>query len=720
MSLHLGNLSSRAHRDKLERVFRRFGLCNVQLKDGFGFVVYDFPTNAEKALRALRGKNICGEPITLSWSNRQPRPLQRFSRGNRSYETQPGRKSARGENYGNRELGSKGRQDYKIGFKHPVNDGGRLNSADMVDEVTSNHQNNIKEYKGEKHHNLREDLHDEGNNVQRNLMDNDRWEERVGVPSNEIEVEGGLEFDRYEPDDDDDDDDRRDEDGDQQVTHSGSSPTLRKSQDKIGREQMGKGALSHLDDLKSHQTCYICGELGHKMRSCPQENVSWRKKFSRFDRRCDNDMNFRAKVEGDMKRFGSKSQGRLVISRDAVLMTRHKSNGKTSRLRKHRRLIRSGNSQVKEETCRGAWRKDYVEKKHSRRENGTPERRYAKKARGSVSSPVHSEYPASRSLSLSKPSKFVSGSGSHLRSRSISSRTCSSSRSRSGSTSQYSGSGNYKSRARSRSSSPTSLSVSVSLGRPLPSSPNKIHMNQKCSLVDATCHESKEIWVEQAQLVEGDAGSDNSKLETMKVAVENNNAIAPFKVEEQTEKDNDEDNNRAISKVSSEVKNSCIPLLEKCDVTVESLSPQSLGEMSNIHNSDVLVTEQVLVPTKRSDSEALMIEHLSAPIEKPDPEASVKSSTSIPTSISSEEWYMVLKHYGLDHPVENEKDLPVEAYFGTARLWPWEIIYYRRLRKGPISAENYSRRIAQNQQFGIIDKYIRSSSGWGELGQENL
>lgn len=76
---------------------------------------------------------------------------------------------------------------------------------------------------------------------------------------------------------------------------------------------------------------------------------------------------------------------------------------------------------------------------------------------------------------------------------------------------------------------------------------------------------------------------------------------------------------------------------------------------------------------------------------------------------------MVLKHYGMKLPDENERHLPVEDYFGSSRSWPWEIIYYRRLKKGPISTGNYSRRLAQNQEFGIVDKYIRGSSGWGEI-----
>ncbi|KAA8516788.1 hypothetical protein F0562_017102 [Nyssa sinensis] len=189
MSLHLGNLSSRVRRDNLECVFWRFGQCNVQLKDGFGFVVYDLPANAEKALRALRGRNICGEPITLSCSNREPRPLQRFARDARFHEAQRGRNYARGEDYVNRKFGSNYQQDYRIGFKQPDSDGGRLNSADMVDEVTSYHEDNIKDYKGEKHDNFKEAFADEGGRVEPNLLDNDRWGEQVDDPSNEIGVE---------------------------------------------------------------------------------------------------------------------------------------------------------------------------------------------------------------------------------------------------------------------------------------------------------------------------------------------------------------------------------------------------------------------------------------------------------------------------------------------------------------------------------------------------
>jgi hypothetical protein len=116
----------------------------------------------------------------------------------------------------------------------------------------------------------------------------------------------------------------------------------------------------------------------------------------------------------------------------------------------------------------------------------------------------------------------------------------------------------------------------------------------------------------------------------------------------------------------------------------------------------------------------LEMEHMQEPIKKPDSETLVNSQTGHSTSMSLEEMYKVLKHYGLELSEENEGHLSVEAYFGSARLWPWEIIYYRRQKKGPVSIENYARRVVQNEEFGIVDKYIRSSSGWGEMDKENF
>ncbi|CAN6272930.1 unnamed protein product [Urochloa humidicola] len=81
--------------------------------------------------------------------------------------------------------------------------------------------------------------------------------------------------------------------------------------------------------------------------------------------------------------------------------------------------------------------------------------------------------------------------------------------------------------------------------------------------------------------------------------------------------------------------------------------------------------------------------------------------------LTTNEVIAALKHYGMEAR-EDSSDQPVEKYFGAARLWPWEIIYYRRHKKGPISTENYAKRLEQNKEFGIVDQYVRSSSGWWE------
>lgn len=40
----------------------------VPIKDGYGFVVYEFHQDYEKSLRALRGRSICEERSTVTWS----------------------------------------------------------------------------------------------------------------------------------------------------------------------------------------------------------------------------------------------------------------------------------------------------------------------------------------------------------------------------------------------------------------------------------------------------------------------------------------------------------------------------------------------------------------------------------------------------------------------------------------------------------------------------
>lgn len=697
MSLYIGNLSTRTRRDELERVFRRFGRCNVQLKkDGYGFIVFDYPSDAEKALRALQGKNICGEPLTLTWSNKQPRPFQKFARAAGSYESQRGRNAARGGDHDGRKMGSNGWRDYKMRIKQPDSDGGRLDYADTLEnEAGGCHgpQENIQDYFEEEH----QGLHDEGGSVVADLVDNDRWGGQVLGTSNGNGIENGIGFDRYEPYRGYD---GKDEIENQRIGYTGGSPVPRNSQESLGRDQIGDAALNHPNDSKPWPTCYSCGASGHKKRDCPKENAL-RRKSTKFDLRQNDDMRKNGRGRGEMDRFGSKSWGNHRSSRDTISARQLRDDRRASGSKDHWRLIKSRSSPVTKETDRDR-RVDNGGKKR-RRGIGSPKRSTAKKVRKSISSPHHSDDTASRSRSTSQSSKSLPKSRFHSRLRSTNSRARSlSCNSRSSSKSPYSGTRSIKSR--SRSSSSTSLSLSVSLGQPLPSTPNKAQLNSKDSLCNATTPKSTDIPVERLQPIDLNTGLDSADFENTTMVVNNENVLSSSKVEVDMEKnqtlERDDYGNHITSGSLYEVTNPSTPMTEKGALTAGSSPPEILGGTVKLKNSSALQME--LMPAK------------------PDTETFAKSQTGCSTSISSEEMYMVLKHYGLEPPEENEGHLSIEAYFGSARFWPWDVIYYRRMKKGLISIENYDRRVAQNKEFGIVDKYIRSSSGWGEMDKDNL
>ncbi|XP_041025104.1 serine-arginine protein 55-like [Juglans microcarpa x Juglans regia] len=685
MSLYIGNLSARTQRGELEHIFRRFGSCNVQLKkDGYGFVVFDVRPDAEKALKALQGRKICGEPLTLTWSNKQPRPFRKYERGARLYESQHGMNAGRGGDYASRKMGSNSWRDYKMGFKHPDSDGGRLHSADMLDDETAYNEDIIKHNTEEKF----QTLHDEGGNVIANLADNDRWGGKAFDPSNYNGVENGIGFDRYEP--------YQGYDGKggsetQRVGYTGGSPATRSSQEKLGKEQIDAAALNSPNDSKPRKTCYICGGSGHKVHNCPKEHSSWRKP-TKFDLREDDDANKSGRGKGELDRCGSRSWGKLQLSRDDMSARRQKDNRIASGSRNHRRLIKGGSSPITKEADR-EHEVDYGGKKRRRRENGSLRQSVAKKARKPISSSHHFKYSTSRSHTTSQSSKSPPNSN---RSRSASSRADSlSSNSRSTSKSQYTAFRSYK--TRSSPILPTSLSLS-------PSSLNKVPLYLKETLHNATTPESKAILAEQGQLIDRNADSKNVRIE--KPTMVGNETVPSSSKVEDLEKDHHMERNEIDNHIMSgslfELTNPSELLLDKGTLTARSLSPERLGERTEFQNSGVLEMEQMPPPIKKPDSEMIAI-----------------TQTSCSTSISSEEMYLALKHYGLELPKENERHLSIEAYFGSASLWPWEIIYFRRLKKGPMSIENYARRVAQNKEFCIVDKYIRSSSGWGEMGEDN-
>ncbi|KAL5538103.1 hypothetical protein UlMin_044961 [Ulmus minor] len=654
MSLYIGKLSPRTRKDELEHIFRRFGCCEVRLKDGYGFVVYDFSPNAEKALRALQGRNICGQPLTLTWSNKQPKNFQRYARGATSFES-------RGRNSASRKFPNDWR-DHRSGIRQPDRNGRMLNSEDMFDEDRDYYQENMKDYIEDERHSFREEFQSDAGHAVSKMVDNGRWGDQHDDQSIENGVDNGMMFDRY-------DDESR------WMANTGGS-ALRSSQENLGRERNSERLLNHPSSSKSQQTCYSCGALGHKMRDCPRKHSS-KSKVTRFDRGPDDDIN-KNRVNDELERFESMSQEKLQSSRTPTLKYRNDRREESD----SGKLRISINSENCPETDR-AQGKERGGKERSGRKTGSSRRNGAKKIRMSAST------SRSRSISASKSSKSLAMSISRPRSRSISEARSLSSNSKSRSKSCP------KSRwfkSRSRSSSPASLSLSVSLGQ-LPSTHGNAELNNKVSL-DNAAPVPKDSLLEQRQPEEGSA-----KVAPGKEAVSGKIAVSTSEVEVDMEKSQPFQRDNDTLSISSLKETSVgTPQLKLHTLTTGSLPSEASKENLNDQSTDTLVTGHMV----------------SSPTEKQDPETLSNTCSGQLSRISVEEMSMVMKHYGLELREEGEKHQSIESYFGCARFWPWESIYYRRVKKGPISVENYARRVAQNQEFGIVDKYIRSSSGWGQ------
>ncbi|CAN4089606.1 unnamed protein product [Withania somnifera] len=589
MSLHLGNLSSRIRGDELERIFQRFGWCTVRIKDKFGIVVYDYPKNAERALKTLRGKLICGEPIHLSWSNRQLRPCR-----NMHEELNPMRQYERGTLL----------QRFML-----IGRMGKRLSADLMDEAC---HKNMKDY--EEHHSLVENIPDHSGGVVVYLSENDRWQEQVINPMKENVLEDGLDFDRYEPD-------KADGPKGQNIfTHKdgSTSPSLRNPTQRARMKQIERITRNHSNDLKAQNACYNCGETGHSMRKCPQ----------------------------GIKRFESRTSRRLRAGQETVPLKMIKGRGEAIDSRNGHRL-RGESSPSARATHRGG-RNNHRENKRCWNEQGNFDMFHPKKDRVSKSPSNHSNKTVSQSRSTS---------------RSVRSPTSSS---QSGSTTLHNKSKSFKRNTMSMSSSPKSSS-----------STGKVQIDQKDSFENAGDPQSKRVLFEGEPLENSAARLDASELENVTIELKENVEDDHFCRRDAIDIGRDSCQGKFFNTTGSDI----------CDLKACCASPKSLKTRAQNRNSGLTVSERL-------------------------------HATDL-TSLSSEEVYRVLKHYGLENQDKRENEWPAETYFGCSRLWPWEIIYYRRLTKGLISTKNYSRRLEQNKKFGMVDKFVRSSSGWGELKGEN-
>lgn len=596
MSLHIGNLSPGIHIDDLQRVFRRFGRCTIRVKDKYGFVVYDYPASAEKALKTLRGTRICGQAITVSWSKQQPRSLQRLQTREKLNE-QPQRRYPVKE-HANQRLGPYDLRNNEIN-SHKADGELKTGSSNLIYGSVGYGPGDSKSYAGGKSHTS---LNDHGVEVGRkNRVNVSRWDEQTVDPLNENYLDTNLDFDRYEPHNSDS---KKELDEHIELSPLVDSPSARKIKDRRG----------HSNNEKSQKSCYLCAEAGHESSNCPLEP----------------------------KRHISGSQERQHPTVETVPFSSQDSDREPSTSKGHQRLPRHRDPLTREISPRGR-AKELKDKRRNKRDHEIQEKSRFERARDpSSSSPIHSDYTTSRSRSPSRSLRSFSQPSSRFKLKSVPSKKVPLRSSRESSPSCHSGYKTFKSRSKAGSVSPISSLLPKEVNQSVSCSPDKVQEDFNGSLAnDVDLHPSTDLFDEETQL-RGSAGAIRS--------------------------DND-------------------------DHIVDNLPLDSLKGIKDAQN------EQRVGATEAN--------------------ISVKSNASGSLRMSSEEMNMVLKHYGLQPPEENEKDLPLEVYFGSSRLWPWEMIYYRRLKKGPISAENYSRRIAQNAEFGIVDRHVRGSSGWGEFHEKN-
>ncbi|XP_038989208.1 serine/arginine-rich splicing factor 4-like isoform X2 [Phoenix dactylifera] len=674
MSLYVSHLSPHVRREELERVFRRFGRCSVQLKDGYGFAVYEYTANAERALRALQGKNICGEHISLNWSNRQPRPPQISARSTRFYEPY------RGWNFGedNDSIGIRGsrdQRDFSTGAARVPNNHGQ-HQLDMTPKEAGN-VHDINDIEGDKGVNTNEGVMNEGGTIDLNPLENDRWGEPIHDTLAGNGVENGDDFDRYEPYHGYN---RSNDNGNVQIDSSYGSPDRGSSKERRWIEQsVGDDTHRNCDKSKTQQTCYNCGLVGHIMRNCPQGDAR-REEFGKFNCKRD-EINCLDKGEGRLKWFRPNSWGRSDFSRDPLISRHHMQVRKEPHPDKARRAFRAGDTSLElREERRSKLRSNSQAKKRSKLEHEAPKKvvkRSRRRRRRSRTSSLSSDSSTTSSQSHSRSQKSISNTCCSSRSRSASSQSQSaSSISRSASLSPYSKSVSSRSRSRSRSSFPRSLSLSVSLERKSTPSPKNnqidvcMNTSPKGNVKTLTSPESKHL--------------ENAKPKVTCSTVDDENAITPCKAD-------NEINGEHIGHNGDDVKYSAFVA-----------HYNETNACTDLHKYAVVTNEN---HEQNNDSQEASFVKLNRHIPS---ECETSKSRRIPT----QEMFLVLRHYGLAAPEEGCPDISIEEYFGAAHLWPWEMIYYLRSKKGPISTENYARRLEQNREFGIVDKYIRSSSGW--------
>lgn len=743
MSLFVGNISSRVHQTELERTFQRFGRSKLELKDGYGFVVYDTVRDAEKALRALKGRIICGEQLSITWSRKQ-RPFRRFSG-----------KDFPGRSYGNRD------------FRKEVHEIKARNSQER-EEIANNlnkHANHKEDTEGngfvfkegkvdgskndmvgedEKCQNLIEAAFNERCKTDPVPLENDRWGEPLSEASDEHNIaEEATNLQRYDPYSADN---RKEEDAYEnekyQKVKSNDSYAANNSERGLKHRERNEAWMGHGGFGKSLERCYICGQMGHVMRQCcSRAVVSRRDKFDRVGQKRTSERNF--KGNGLMRFKGAREMewSRNDLTRDSIPKRKDfigqrfirkdrrlhdRTEGFTEKKRKHSRYLcddrkeaqtreRTGRRHKKHRTTSIPWQAGVRHNSHS----SGPHSESQHRTHSTCSTPS-SQSSFSRSQS-SRSSSLLASSQSHSCSPwsgSKSSRSYPlSSHPRSHSVSSYTKSAKPVSKSRSCSVTPRSLSVSLSPRVRRSPSPSWLD-HGLCGLQDATfstqslknnspSEAQKDL---SEQMIHGNDVAEHMEREYLRLAVKVENDLR-VRIIQDYEIENpgrciDNSRNCMYSESTGKRENSSSAEGADTDRVAEDYGTKD----GMVRNPELNMAEISVDTSMKACFENVNMAHV-----KVGDESSIgKGDEKCAANISLEEVNVILHHSRGMSIEDAEHGSSVESNIGAARLWPWEVILYRRLKRGAISTANYSRRMSQNKMFGIVDKYIRSSSGWWE------
>ncbi|KAI4310588.1 hypothetical protein MLD38_035557 [Melastoma candidum] len=645
MSLYIGNLSSHISQEDLEHVFRKFGRCRIQMKDGFGFAVYEFRGNAERALRDLRGKNICGEAVTVTWSNKQPRPYQSFGRGSTFHDSRRGSYVYRGK-FGRRGY-SLTHHDGRQRFNSFENDGvDRHYSADVFDEEKVHHSEDIGSSSRDVSHHSVEDIVVGHDSI--DPTDSGRWGEPAQMlpDLNGPAPADGVDFDRYKPY-------RSYEENNDDESHQ------------INFEE-GSGSLgiSQHDDRQERTSEYASPDPvleGKKLENTSHDNYGNHKLKSM---ECHGGTQPKS-GDGSCSERGTSSTSRNL----------NDGNGPVSK--QNHKTLRDGNSFQPEGTDTSQ-KNDNGRQRRGGRRKSDEILKQPRNSKRSISSALHGQSPEGLHLtgvrspfSYSMASSLSDDSENRIR----------------------------KSRSRSRSFS--SLSPPASHDHLLATSQEKAPLNEDDSMGSATVPISRDDPNENVELAKGgrttEVGNTGGNSSTTMAGDETVNLVA--------EKSYSVDHDHSL-------------LADGADINAVTLSPDNkkMSGYSSMEDSLDACQKASCEKLQEADNHEIFPKgHEAAPSNCSLATAINSSNSTKHSSILPEDIIAVLSHYGLRVPKENEGHASAEEFFGSARMWPWPIIYHRRLRKGPISVENYAKRVLQNKEYGIVDKFIRSSSGWGEV-----